>query len=108
MKSAFGQRYQLPGGKLGLGITAGDDLVFRHVFLQRRCGGLAGVRESSCEGNQRVRRWHERARAEKQEGKDTTKSFLQPQQTGLNLAVTGTPDADLLVMTLTVEPPESF
>jgi hypothetical protein len=25
-----------------------------------------------------VRRWHERARAEKQEGKDTAKSFLQP------------------------------
>jgi hypothetical protein len=37
-----------------------------------------------------------------------TKSFLQPQQAGLNLAVTGTPNADLRVMTFTVEPPESL
>jgi hypothetical protein len=55
-----------------------------------------------------VRRRHERARAERQERKYTTKSFLQPQQAGLNLAVAGTPNADLLVITLTVKPPESL
>jgi hypothetical protein len=55
-----------------------------------------------------VRRWHERARDEKQERKYTTKSFLQPQQAGLNLAVAGTPNADLIVMTLVVKPLESL
>jgi hypothetical protein len=55
-----------------------------------------------------MRRRRERARVEKQEGKYTTKSFLQPQQAGLDLAVAGTPNADLLVMTLTVKLPESL
>jgi hypothetical protein len=55
-----------------------------------------------------MRRRRDRARVEKQEGKHTTKSFFQPQQAGLNPAVTGTPNADLLVMTLTVKPPESL
>jgi hypothetical protein len=55
-----------------------------------------------------VRRRHERARDEKQERKYTTKSFLQPQQAGLNLAVAGTPNADLIVMTLAIKPPESL
>jgi hypothetical protein len=50
-----------------------------------------------------MRRQCERARVEKQEGKCTTKSFFQPQQAGLDPAVTGTPNADLLVMTLTVK-----
>jgi hypothetical protein len=47
----------------------------------------------------------ERARAEKQEGKYTTKSLFQPQQAGLDLA--GTPNANLLVMTLIVKLPKS-
>jgi hypothetical protein len=55
-----------------------------------------------------MRRRRDRARVEKWEGKHTTKSFLQPQQAGLNLAVAGMPDADLLVMVLTVEPLESL
>jgi hypothetical protein len=55
-----------------------------------------------------MRRRHERARDEKQEGKYTTKSFLQPQQAGLDPTVVGTPNADLLVMTLTVKLPESL
>jgi hypothetical protein len=55
-----------------------------------------------------VRGRHERERAEKQERKYTAKSFIQPQQAGLNLAVTGAPNADLLVITLAVEPPESL
>jgi hypothetical protein len=55
-----------------------------------------------------VRRRHERARDEKQERKYTTKSFLQPQQAGLNLAVAGMPNADVIVMTLAVKPPESL
>jgi hypothetical protein len=54
-----------------------------------------------------MRRRRERARAEKQEGKYTTKSLFQPQQAGLDLAVTGMPNADLLVMTLTVKLPKS-
>jgi hypothetical protein len=54
-----------------------------------------------------MRRRRERARAEKQEGKSTTKSLFQPQQAGLDLVVTGTPNADLLVMTLTVKLPKS-
>jgi hypothetical protein len=49
-----------------------------------------------------MRRRRERARAGKQEGKCTTKSIFQPQQAGLEFAVAGTPNADLLVMTLTV------
>jgi hypothetical protein len=55
-----------------------------------------------------MRRRRDRARVEKWEGKHTTKSFLQPQQAGLNLAVAGTPNTDLLVMTLTVKPMESL
>jgi hypothetical protein len=51
---------------------------------------------------------HERARTEKQEKKYTAKSLLQPKQAGLNLAVAGTPNANLLVVMLTVEPPESL
>jgi hypothetical protein len=50
-----------------------------------------------------MRRRHDIARVEKQEGKHTTKSFLQPQQAGLDPAVAGTPNADLLLMTLTVK-----
>jgi hypothetical protein len=38
----------------------------------------------------------------------TMKSFLQPQQARLNLAVAGTPNADLRVMTFTIEPLESL
>jgi hypothetical protein len=56
----------------------------------------------------RVRRRHERERAGKQERKYNTKSFLQPQQSGLNLAVMGTPNANLRVMTFTIEPLESL
>jgi hypothetical protein len=55
-----------------------------------------------------MRRRCERARVEKQEGKYTTKSFLQPQQAGLDPAVAGTPNTDLLVMTLTVKLSESL
>jgi hypothetical protein len=55
-----------------------------------------------------MRRRRDRARVEKREGKHTTKGFLQPQQTGLDPAVAGTPNADLLVMTLTVKLPESL
>jgi hypothetical protein len=108
MKPAFDQRNQFPRGKLGLGITARDDLLLCPVLLQRRCGGFVGVWESSCRGNQRMRRQRDRARVEKWEGKHTTKSFLQPRQAGLNLAIAGTPDTDLLVRTLTVKPPESL
>jgi hypothetical protein len=53
-----------------------------------------------------MRRRHEKARAEKQEEKYTTKSLFMPQQAGLDPAVAGTPNADLLVMTLTVKLPE--
>jgi hypothetical protein len=55
-----------------------------------------------------VRGQQERAKAEKEDRKYTTKSFFQSQQAGLNLAVTGVPNADLLVKTLAVEPPESL
>jgi hypothetical protein len=55
-----------------------------------------------------VRRWHKRARDEKQERKYTMKSFLQPQQAGLNLAVAGMPNADLIDMMLAVKPLESL
>jgi hypothetical protein len=108
MKPSFGQRNQLPQGKLGLGVAARDDLLLCPVLLQRRCGGLVGVWESSCRGNQRMRRRRDRARVEKREGKHTTKGFLQPQQTGLDPTVAGMPNTDLLVMTLTVKLPESL
>jgi hypothetical protein len=55
-----------------------------------------------------MRRRHDRARVEKREGKHTTKSFLQTQQAGLDLAVVGTPNADHLLMTLTVKLPKSL
>jgi hypothetical protein len=55
-----------------------------------------------------MRRRCEKARAEKQEEKYTTKSLFQPQQAGLDPAVAGAPNADLLVMTLTVKLPESL
>jgi hypothetical protein len=51
---------------------------------------------------------HDRTRVEKWEGKHTTKSFLQPQQAGLDPAAAGTPNADLLLMTLTVKLPKSL
>jgi hypothetical protein len=49
-----------------------------------------------------MRRRHDRARVEKREGKHTMKSFLQTQQAGLDLAIAGTPNGDLLLMMLTV------
>jgi hypothetical protein len=55
-----------------------------------------------------MRRRRDIARVGKREGKHTTKSFLQPQQAGLNLVIMGMPNADLLVMTLTVKLPESL
>jgi hypothetical protein len=97
-----------PEESLALGSLLGMIFLFRPVFLQRCCSGLVGIRKSSCEGNQRVRRRHERARDEKQESEYTTKSFLQPQQAGLNFTIAGTPNADFPIMTLIVEPPESL
>jgi hypothetical protein len=55
-----------------------------------------------------MRRQCDRVGVEKREGKLTMKGFLQPQQTGLDPAVVGTPNADLLVMMLTVKLPESL
>jgi hypothetical protein len=55
-----------------------------------------------------MRRRRERTRAGKQEGKRTTKSIFQSQQAGLEFAVAGAPNADLLVMTLTVKLSESL
>jgi hypothetical protein len=54
-----------------------------------------------------MRRRREIARAKKQEGKHTTKSIFQPQQARLEFAVAGAPNADLIVMTLSVKLPES-
>jgi hypothetical protein len=82
--------------------------MLRPVFLQRRSGGPIGIRKGSCRGNQRMRQRCEKARAEKQEGKRTTKSLFHPLQAGLDLAVAGTPDTNLRVMTLAVKPPESL
>jgi hypothetical protein len=93
---------------LGLGVATRDDLLFCPILLQRSHRSSVGIRKSLCESSQRVRKQRERIEAGKQRGKCTMKSMLQPQQARLEFAVTGAPNADLLVMSLTVKLSKSF
>jgi hypothetical protein len=88
---------------LGLGVAARDDLLLCPILLQRSHRGSVGTGKSFCESHQRMRKQRKRAKAEKQRGKFTVKSVLQPQQTGLELAVPGAPDADFIVIPLIVK-----
>jgi hypothetical protein len=93
---------------LGLGVAARDDLLLCPILLQRSCRGSVRVGKSLCESNHRVRKQRERAEVGKQRGKHIVKSVLQSQQAGLKFAVPGAPNADFLVMPLTVKLSKSF
>jgi hypothetical protein len=55
-----------------------------------------------------MRKWLERRKARKQRRKHTVKSILYSQEAGVELAVPSAPSAEIIVMLLAVNCPESF
>jgi hypothetical protein len=76
VESAFDQYHQLSGGKFGLGVVAGDDLLLGPILLQRGCRGPVRVREGPYKSGQKMRKRLERAKAGKRGQKRTVKSVL--------------------------------
>jgi hypothetical protein len=76
VESAFDQCHQLSGGKFGLGVITGDDLLLRPILLQRGCRGSVRVREGPCKSGQEMRKRLEKAKAGKRREKRTVKSIL--------------------------------